>query len=88
MLNFQLILRHNRMLLTLILNKLAFILTSYLTPVELITSPHLWRLRVRTVSWSACISLLSSTVNLEFLLSFSKEFYKVPRMISQIARCV
>ena len=31
MLNFQLILRHNQMLLTLILNKLAFVLTSYLT---------------------------------------------------------
>ena len=50
MLNFQLILSHNQMLLTLILNKLAFVLTSYLTPVELIASPHLWRLRVRIVS--------------------------------------
>ena len=50
MLDFQLILRHNQMLLTLILNKLAFVLTSYLTHVELIASPHLWRLRVRTVS--------------------------------------
>ena len=90
MLNFQLILRHNRMLLTVILNKLALLLTSYLTPVELIASSHLWRLRVRMVSQSAHISfsLAQPSIRRFCKVFFSKEIYKVPQMISRIAQCV
>ena len=77
------------MLLTLILNKLAFILTSYLNPVEFIASPHLLAVESQNgIIECSYFFLFSSTVNPEGFLSFSKEIYKVPRLISRIAHFV
>ena len=68
MLNFQLILRHNQMLLTLILNKLAFVLNSYLTPMELIASSQYLAVESQNgIIECLYFILFSSTVNPEVL---------------------
>ena len=79
MLNFQLILRHNRMLLTLILNKLAF--CSYLLPYSCDAYSFTSSLAVESqngIIECSYFFLFSSTVNSEVLYRFSKEIYKVP----------
>ena len=74
-LNFQLILRHNRMLLTLILNNLAFVLTSYSCGAYSFTSSLAVESKNSIIECSFFFLLAQSSIQ-RFCKKFQKKFIK------------